>query len=474
MKYRLYEKTLEVDSAFSVGSDSIDLGGMGGDSFSVQVVADVDTPSAKTFDSGESEVTTLTFLAQANTDPGDYIVLYDTAGLAWAGAADITGSDPEPTGAIWTAIPAGRKVQVDLSAATTAATVAAAFEAALDALTGFPFATDDTANDGTMLVTCTLRGPTEDATPYDEDDSGPGTIVAVETNAGVASEVTVGTSQVSTLTFATKANTGDGDYVVIYDTAGLGWAVAADKTGTSPEPTGHVWANIPAARKGQADISAATTAAQVAAVFETAFDALVSVPFATDDSAANGTMLITVTLLGSTEDPAVYDSTDSGDGSIAAVVTTEGAFTDFTIPSHGLPEGLKGQLTTTGTLPTGLSLATDYFIIPVDSNTVRFASTLANATASVPIPVNVTTQGVDGSVNTFTPTSLAGGTIKLQQSNDNSNWSDLGSATNITVDATIYLEKDRPTSRYVRTYLTLTAGHISTEQHVLIKGDKDC
>ncbi len=148
---------------------------------------------------------------------------------------------------------------------------------------------------------------------------------------------------------------------------------------------------------------------------------------------------------------------------------------EITIPSHGLNTGLKGQLTTTGTLPAGLSLATDYFVIVVDDDTIQLASNLANAQAGTAI--DITDQGADGSVNTFTATALAGGTIKLQQSNKpnpevDADWSDLGSATNVTADATVLLEKDRPTAKWIRVYLTLTAGNISADVYVIGKGDK--
>lgn len=338
MKFRLIEKTLEFSSAYSGITEAIDVASAGGDSFSLAAVIDVDTPSAKTFDSGESQVTTLTFAAKASTTAGDYVVIYDTAGLGWAIAADITGTDPEPTGAVWTSIAAGRKAQVDLSNVliVTAAEVAAAFEIAFDALTSVPFATDDSAADGTMLVTMTLRGPADEAEVFNEDDSGAGSIQEALTNLGVASEV---------------------------------------------------------------------------------------------------------------------DITDN----------------EMTIPSHGLSEGLKGQLTTTGTLPTGLSLATDYFIIVVDANTIKLANSLVNAQAGT--AVDISSQGTDGAVNTFTATSIAGGSIKLQQSNDGTNWADLGSATNITADAVVILEKDRPTTKYIRGSIALTAGHISADLQVLVKGD---
>ena len=156
-------------------------------------------------------------------------------------------------------------------------------------------------------------------------------------------------------------------------------------------------------------------------------------------------------------------------GGVASEVDVDA--NSITIPAHGYTAGLKGQLTTTGTLPAGLSLATDYFVIVVDANTIKLASTLVLAQAGT--AVDITNQGSSGATNTFTATALAGGTIKLQQANDTDNPVDLGSATNITVDATVGIEKDRPTMRYVRTYITLTAGHISASLQILAKGDKE-
>ncbi len=297
----------------------------------------------------------------------------------------------------------------------------------------------------------------------------------IDVNTASAKTFDSGVAQVTTLTFLAQGDTDSGDYVVIYDTAGNPWAVAADLTGTDPEPTGAVWDAIPAAQRGQADLSAATTAATVAAAFEVAFDALTSVPFATDDSAADGTMLITMTLFGLCDEAEVYNADDSGDGTIAEVLTTPGATevdptaNTVTIPSHGLPTGLKGQLTTTGTLPGGLSLATDYFIIAVDDDTVSFATTLQNALDGT--AVNITNQGAASSVNTFTPTALAGATIKYQISNDDTNWSDYASATAITADATNwFLGSAIPSFRYVRWSITLTAGSISTVNNIYGRG----
>lgn len=277
-----------------------------------------------------------------------------------------------------------------------------------------------------------------------------------------------GTSEVSTLTFQAKADTDPGDYIVVYDTLGNAWAVYADTTGSDPEPTGDVWAAIPAGQKTSADITLATDAASVAAIFEVSFDSLTDVPFATDDSAADGTMLITQTLHGLVDEPTPYNEDDSGAGSIAAATTTPGVATEVsvandtvTIPNHGLTTGLKGQLSTTGTLPAGLSLATDYFIIVVNDDTVAFASSLANALLGTKVPI--TDEGSSAGVNTFTSTALAGGSIQIQKSNDGVTWFNEGSAISITVDGSTLTEIPAATYGpitygWMRVKATLTAG----------------
>jgi hypothetical protein len=160
----------------------------------------------------------------------------------------------------------------------------------------------------------------------------------------------------------------------------------------------------------------------------------------------------------------------------AAVIVASAAITlatnTWASTAHGLKTGLKVQLTTSSALPDPLLVLTDYFVIVVDANSFKLASTLPLAIAGTPISlVDVGTGN-----QTVTPVALAGASVKLQQSNDpasSKDASDLGSATNVTVDAVIFLEKDRPTSRWVRWVLTLTAGYVSAVGHVLGKGDKD-
>lgn len=61
--------------------------------------------------------------------------------------------------------------------------------------------------------------------------------------------------------------------------------------------------------------------------------------------------------------------------------------------SHGLQTGDWLQLTTTGALPTGLTASTTYWVIRVDADTIRLATSKANAAAGTAIATSGTQSG---------------------------------------------------------------------------------
>lgn len=72
--------------------------------------------------------------------------------------------------------------------------------------------------------------------------------------------------------------------------------------------------------------------------------------------------------------------------SATAATSTTHASNIFTKAAHGLLTGDGPvQLTTSGTLPAGLSLLVDYWIVKVDANTFSLATSLANAMAGTVI-----------------------------------------------------------------------------------------
>jgi hypothetical protein len=469
------DKVLSVATTTKTGSENsaaFDLGNSPG--YAIQSVWDVTTPTAKTFIPGVAEVQTLTFETEANAADGDYVVVetsagtkyavamskqgaevktltflakascvagdfmlfYDASGVTWGVSINKSGTDAEPTAKGWTDLAAAKKAHVDISADTTAAQVAARVETALNALTGFStaFTTDDTAADGTMILTCDSPGPTAEPTSHKKD-------------AGTGASSGAGTSVVGEQTTA-------------------GYLTA--------EPTGDIWTAIAAANKTTVDVTGAGTAAAVAALAETAFNSLTGFTAAitTDDTAADGTMTLTQVEVGSTTNPVLKNADDTGAGGILGVQTTAGTGgvnlgTNAVLSTgHTMATGLKVRLTTATTLPAGLALATDYYIIAVDADHVKFATSLANALAGTAVDITDTGTGT----HTITAEALSA-SVKLQASVDGETWEDVAStSTNITADSSVIWNIADAYYPYVRQALTLTGGQITLATRAYSKG----
>jgi hypothetical protein len=146
----------------------------------------------------------------------------------------------------------------------------------------------------------------------------------------------------------------------------------------------------------------------------------------------------------------------------------------ITITGHSFATtGLKVAATTDGVLPGGLS-ATNYYVIVVDANTIKLATSLANAQAGTAVDI---TSAAGGGTHTLTPASLAGCTVALQKSNDydpeqntTGTWDDAVSGS-VTADGDVWSYDTDPDYAYVRLSFTLTAGRLSATSYIIIKED---
>lgn len=68
--------------------------------------------------------------------------------------------------------------------------------------------------------------------------------------------------------------------------------------------------------------------------------------------------------------------------------------------------GMKVRVSTTGTLPTGISAATDYFLIRDTATTIKLASSLANAVAGTAIDITAAGSGTHTVTHTLTARAL--------------------------------------------------------------------
>lgn len=148
----------------------------------------------------------------------------------------------------------------------------------------------------------------------------------------------------------------------------------------------------------------------------------------------------------------------------ADVDVTENA---ITITAHGFETGRKAALTTAGTLPGGLS-ATDYWVIKIDADTIKLASSLVNALAGT--AVDITTQGVG--TQTLTPAALSGASVKIQESNVNeaAAFVDISGLTSAITATGSSIWRPATELRYMRIVFAITDGQVSLASNVVIKG----
>jgi len=140
-------------------------------------------------------------------------------------------------------------------------------------------------------------------------------------------KVNAATAQVDVLTCDTLANSVDRDFFVSYAVDGTKYAVYLDKTGSSVAPTSVRYTECD--QKVKADISGATTAADVATIVAAAFNGLTG--FTTDETitdVTDGTLIFTQDATGYCTTPKdyAYNSTTAGSagGAFAWTQTTQG------------------------------------------------------------------------------------------------------------------------------------------------------
>ena len=273
-----------------------------------------------------AEVQTATYAALASTAHSDYMVISDTSGTTWAVAASTAGvaevttitavadvsdsldgtyfllQDVDGSVAFW--------IDTDNSG-TSIPSGASAADRAIEITT---IATDDTA--------ATIGGLLRTAVGADSKF----------TTSGAGADCIVTNVDLKTLTDAAD---GDSGFAFVTDTQGADLGAV---------PTGANW--VAADNTAQADISAATDAASVAAAFELAFDGLTgfTAVVVTSDAAANGTMTFTAVVSGPDMAASVFKNTgDTGAGSISVVTTTDAAGATGVFSIRLLPEVAANQ-----------------------------------------------------------------------------------------------------------------------------------
>jgi hypothetical protein len=150
------------------------------------------------------------------------------------------------------------------------------------------------------------------------------------------------------------------------------------------------------------------------------------------------------------------------------------------VTAHGYLTGMKvEELTTTGTLPGGLSLSTAYYIIVVDDDTISLATSQANAAAGTAVDI---TSAAGGGTHTINVDEDLAGSVKLQKNNspqgpDNESavWIDMidgeieGAATasqSFSAAANLNWALKHYGAFQVRAYVTVTSGTVTANTWV--------
>jgi len=150
------------------------------------------------------------------------------------------------------------------------------------------------------------------------------------------------------------------------------------------------------------------------------------------------------------------DLTPAAKAFAAADLTVVGAV--IAEVGHGFVTGLKVQVTTSDTLPDGITALTDYFVIVLTANTYSLASSYANAIAGTRI--TVIDQGVGN--QTVTPVALAA-TVKLEKSIDKVDFFDVAAATAIAATGKVIGKEVDIGYKWVRAVVTVTSGYLDLD-----------
>lgn len=197
------------------------------------------------------------------------------------------------------------------------------------------------------------------------------------------------------------------------------------------------------------------------------------------DLSAPAVALATATITGTGSNAQVTASVVPFVGGTASEV--DPTANSVTIPAHGYLTGTKLQLTSTGTLPAGLSTSTDYYVILVDADTIKFATTQANALAGT--AVDITGYGTSGAVNTVAIVAALAGSVKLQKNNEpeplspdyvgySPVWFDIASpaSQNFAAATTLNFAAADVGYRSLRMVVTTTSGTVNVRARINSKG----
>lgn len=160
----------------------------------------------------------------------------------------------------------------------------------------------------------------------------------------------------------------------------------------------------------------------------------------------------------------VFKKTDS---SLTNKTFTTVSLDAFTSSAHGYKTGLKVRFTTSGVLPTGLSLATDYYLIRISDDVLMVASSQSNALLGDYLTISGGSGTHTINVQTFEPVLL-----KLRGSIDGEIWVDLPDSLVNIADEPQMMEHEAAYFHKVKAQIVIGAGQYNVNCKIMIKSFK--
>ena len=153
--------------------------------------------------------------------------------------------------------------------------------------------------------------------------------------------------------------------------------------------TGNVTGNVTGALTGNADTATTATTATTAAN-GIAVGTITTFPFKT---APAGYLTADGSNVSRTTYSTLFTALDSPGYTLTAFTVTIASPAVFTSTAHGFTGGERLRLSTTGVLPTGLALLTDYFVSVIDVDTFHLVATIGSA--------NIITTGAQTGIHSY-------------------------------------------------------------------------
>lgn len=137
----------------------------------------------------------------------------------------------------------------------------------------------------------------------------------------------------------------------------------------------------------------------------------------------------------------------------------------FSVTSHGYETGLKVRFTTSGSLPTGLSLLTDYYLIKISADTLMVASSQVNALNGEFLTIS----GGSGT-HTISVQSFSGAYLLLEASLDGEKWIELQDSYRKITSKTQMIEHETAFYHYVNVKIIIDSGQYNFYSKIMLKG----